>query len=128
MEGSEGKRSRRGRRQARLLLVVLAVVGLPAAGAFAAFPQDPPNDPDYAPAEASLAACLTNSVNDDQYGLFSFMPRCAPAATDPENSSGDFTDQAWKQYSAGRGDVVIAYVEGGINWHLDDAKDLANKV
>jgi len=112
----------------RLLLMVGAVLALPAGLALADFPQSPPNDPDYAPAEGPPTNCATHSVNDDQHYLFSFMPQCAPAARDPENASGMSVDQAWSRYSAGRGDVIVAYIEGGINWHASDAPDLANKV
>jgi hypothetical protein len=123
-----GARLRRLLRLRRALIVVVAVFAIPAGLAWAEFPQSAPNDPEYAPAEGSPSNCLTNSVNDDQHYLFSFMPQCAPAAHDPENASGMSVDQAWKQYSPGRGDVVIAYIEGGINWHASDAADLANKV
>ena len=121
-------RRRRVWSRPRTVGLAAALALVPAGVALGDFPQSAPNDPDYAPAEASPAACATASVNDDQHGLFSFMPRCAPAAKDPESSSGDFTDQAWKQFSAGRGDVTVAYIDGGLNWHLDDARELADKV
>ena len=37
-------------------------------------------------------------------------------------------DRAWRDYTTGRSDTVIAYVEGGINWHAGDAAELANRV
>src|SRR2546430_17702533 len=37
-------------------------------------------------------------------------------------------DEAWSAFTTGQPDVVIAYVEAGINWHDSDAPDLANKV
>jgi VCBS repeat protein len=37
-------------------------------------------------------------------------------------------DSAWRDFTAGRGDTVIAYLEAGINWHNGDAKELANRV
>ncbi|HEV3230427.1 MAG TPA: hypothetical protein VGY97_13205 [Solirubrobacteraceae bacterium] len=110
------------------LVALLVVLTLPAGLAWADYPQSAPNDPEYAPAEGSPSNCLTHSVNDDEHYLFGFMPQCAPGAHDPENASGMSADLAWKQYSPGRGDVIIAYIEGGINWHASDAGDLANKV
>ena len=80
--------------------------------AFAAFPQDPPNDPSY----------------PSQTYLFDHIPPGYPLATDPEGSSGMWVDRAWRDFTTGRPDTVIAYVEGGINWHDGSAADLVNKV
>jgi hypothetical protein len=66
-------------------------------------------------------------VNDEQKYLYSFMPRCAPGASDPEQASGMSVDHAWKRFTTGRSDTVIAYVEAGINWH-DQPEELANRV
>lgn len=107
--------------------LVLAATLLPVASA--AFPQSAPNDPSYAPAEASAPqTCGQVSVNDEQHYLYSFMPRCARNARDPENASGMSVDAAWAAYTVGEPQVVIAYVEGGINWHDGGARDLANQV
>ncbi len=38
-----------------------------------------------------------------------------------------FLDQAWARYTAGDPGTVIAYIEGGINWH-DQPGELANRV
>jgi hypothetical protein len=76
--------------------------------------QTPPNNPGYAPGEANpLAAC----INNEQWFLYSFIPKCTLLAHDPQNSAGMFVDQAWKQFTIGRPDVVIGYMEAGINWH-----------
>ncbi len=96
--------------------------------AWAAFPQDPPNDPGYAPAEGSPADCLTKSADDQDHHLFSFMPQCNPTATDPENAAGMSVDSAWRDFTTGDPSTVIAYVEGGINWHNGDAAELRNRV
>ncbi|MGI8335801.1 FG-GAP-like repeat-containing protein [Actinomadura scrupuli] len=98
----------------------------PVAAARAGFPQGPPNDPSYAPAEAP-GECR-NVPDGEQHNLYSFMPRCTPGARDPENASGMSVDTAWRDYTTGSPDVVIAYVEGGINWHNGDAAELADKV
>lgn len=109
---------------------------LTAASAWAAFPADPPNDPGYAPAEGS-ANCLTTSVESDQHYLYDFMPKCSqppptgigvPGATDPENASGMSVNAAWRDFTVGNGKTVIAYVEGGINWHNGDAEELRKRV
>src|SRR3954452_19993079 len=105
-------------------LVCLLTTG----AALAAFPQDPPNDPEYAPAEGSPSDCLTKSADDQEHYLFSFMPQCSPGATDPESAAGMSVDTAWRDYTAGDPSTVIAYVEGGINWHNGDAEELRNRV
>jgi hypothetical protein len=117
-------------RRARLVFAVASIIVLAAAGAaYAAFPQEPPNDPNFAPAEQSPTDCLTKSVNDEQHYLFSSMPQCTRlTATDPENASGMSVDSTWRDYTAGRPDVTIAYVEGGINWHDRNSADLATRV
>jgi hypothetical protein len=107
-------------------LALAGLLTLPAV-AQAAFPQDPPNDPGYAPAEEP-GACTTTSVNDEQRFLFSFMPQCAPNASDPENASGMSVDAAWRDFTIGRGDTVIAYVEGGINWRNSSIRELVDRV
>src|SRR6476469_576842 len=76
------------------------------------FPNDPPNDPGYS----------------GQTYLFDHIPPDYPAAHDPENASGMSIDRAWRDYTVGRRDTVIAYVEGGINWHDSSALDLVNQV
>jgi hypothetical protein len=97
---------------ATLLVVGIGGLTVPASSAPAAFPQTAPNDPDYAA----------------QTYLFDHIPSTSPLATDPENSSGMWVDRAWRDYTAGTPSTVIAYVEGGINWHDDSARDLVNNV
>jgi len=100
------------------------VLALPAA-ALGAFPQDPPNDPQYDRAEENpIEFCL----DDEQWELFDFMPICAPAARDPEGASGMSVNRAWRDFTAGNKETVIAYVEAGVNWRDEDAKELVDKV
>ncbi len=88
-----------------------------------------PNDPEFAPAEApGEDVCRRVGVTGEQHYLYSFMPRCAPNARDPENASGMSVDAAWARFTRGTPDVLIAYVEGGINWHAGDVRDLVNKI
>jgi hypothetical protein len=118
------------RRRAAARAAVVAALGLLviAGTAWAAFPEDPPNDPGYAPAENSPTDCLTKSADDQEHYLFSFMPQCTPLASDPENAAGMSVDTAWKDFTTGDPSTVIAYVEGGINWHNGDAAELRNRV
>lgn len=81
--------------------------------------QTPPNNPGYDKAEQNP---VQYCINDEQWFLYSFLPKCAPLAHDPQNSAGMFVDQAWKQFTTGRTDVVIAYMEAGVNWHSADAR------
>src|SRR3954454_8332884 len=60
--------------------------------------------------------------------LFDFIPRCTPLAKDPDGASGLSANRVWRDYTTGDPSVVIGYVEAGINWHSDLARDLANKV
>ena len=115
------------------LLVRAASIGLltaliGAAGAFAAFPQDPPNDPAYAPSEkGGLETCGQRAGDDEQHYLYSFIPKCTPNVTDPEEAAGMSLDKAWKRFTPGDGHTVIAYIEGGINWR-NQPEELADKV
>ncbi|MBV9212575.1 MAG: VCBS repeat-containing protein [Actinobacteria bacterium] len=85
-----------------------------------------PNDPNYAPAESDP---LSKCINDEQWPWFSFMPKCTPLAKDPEGASGMSIDKAWSQFTAGRPDVRIAYIEGGPNWHIPVARqELAGRM
>ena len=91
-----------------------------------------PNDPDYQPVETGYpSSCLSQSVDDEQLYFYGFMPKCAPQAMDPENASGMSISTAWQDFgnlAIGAPAVVIAYIEGGINWHHGDAQELADKV
>jgi hypothetical protein len=88
--------------------------------------QTPPDDPGYAPGEANP---LSTCINGEEWFLYSVIPKCTPLARDPQNSAGMFIDRAWKQFTIGRADVRIAYMEGGINWHSATARaELAPRV
>src|SRR4051794_31629624 len=100
---------------ARVLWVAaaLALSAVVPAGAMAADPT--PNDPGFAgqwqftgPAEG--------------------LPSFAPLARDPDNSSGVNFTGAWRQGNVGRPDVVVAYIEGGVNYSSDGIKDALNNV
>ncbi|WP_329521265.1 FG-GAP-like repeat-containing protein [Spirillospora sp. NBC_01491] len=113
-------------RSKSVVLAALMLLWGPAALAGPGFPATPPDDPGYAGAEAP-GQCR-KVAGQEQHALYSFMPRCTPGAKDPENASGMSVDKAWREYTTGSPDVLIAYVEGGINWHNGDGAELADKV
>lgn len=106
---------RRHNRVLLLMLVLLLTGGSVAVGDTGWHGQRPPNDPGYAPAEQDP---VDHCINDEQWYLYSFIPKCTPRATDPQGSAGMFIDQAWKRFTTGRPDVTVAYIEGGVNWRL----------
>lgn len=102
----------------RIFLVCLLAALYPL-GATADFPQDPPNDPGWS----------------GQYGLQSTIDHSKyPLAQDAIGSPGMRIDSAWADTkdwgdaSIGRSDVLIAYIEGGINYNNDNAQELIPKV
>ncbi len=81
-----------------------------------------PNDPDYAPAERNPLSGLT--FNAEQWHLYDCIPQSAPVATDPEGASGMSVNKAWASFGMGRSDVIVAYIEGGVNWRLNSSTDI----
>ena len=51
-----------------------------------------------------------------------------PVQVQADGPTGMNLDAAWTDYTTGDPNVTIAYVEGGINWHLGDAATLADAV
>jgi hypothetical protein len=84
-----------------------------------------PNDPDYARAERDPASGAT--FNAEQFQLYDCMPQSAPVATDPENASGMSVNKAWASFGNGRSDVLVAYIEGGVNWRISTSRDIRRK-
>ncbi|TMB45282.1 MAG: hypothetical protein E6J55_06000, partial [Deltaproteobacteria bacterium] len=81
-----------------------------------------PNDPEYAPAERGDPQA---TWNEEQWYLYSCLPSDAPLASDPEGASGMSVDRVWNELATrGRDDVIVAYMEGGVNWRLADAPEL----
>lgn len=101
-----------------ICLAALAVALAPASGA-AWNGERPPDDPEYDIAEEQPNAA---TFTDEHWWLYSFIPKTAPLATDPEGASGISADRAWKAFGAGRPDVKIAYLEGGVNWRTQAAQ------
>jgi hypothetical protein len=74
-----------------------------------------PSDPDYAPAERAPGdPSLT--FNNEQWYLYDCLPQSAPLAEDPQGSAGMRVNQAWKDFGYGSDSVLVAYMEGGVNW------------
>ena len=109
------RRRTTGRVRARgwtALLAAAVLLGLPPpAGAWDG--ERPPNDPLYDIAEERPA---DHTFHEEQWFMYSFIPRTAPLATDLEGAAGMSIDRAWRRYGTGRPDVRIAYIEGGVNW------------
>jgi hypothetical protein len=93
--------------------------------ALADFPADPPNDPFYDQAEEQPSELC---IDDEQFELFDFIPACTPGANDPEGAAGMSVNRVWREFTVGDHRTVIAYIEGGINWHRPDVEELRNKV
>jgi hypothetical protein len=96
----------------------MALVWPAAAGAAPWNGERPPNDPLYDIAEEEPG----HSFTEEQWFLYSFIPRSTPFATDPEGAAGMSIDRAWRRYGIGRPDVRIAYIEGGVNWRKQNAR------
>ncbi len=132
------------RRLLSSLAILLVGLVMPPVAAHAAWPQTPPNDPGFAPCE-NAATFTPNCYSDpgaDQWDMFGplsdaqypcpfpvvthpdgGLPCWAVAAFDPDHMSGvDFTG-AWAQGNVGRDDILIAYMEGGVNYSSDAIKD-----
>jgi hypothetical protein len=97
-------------RSAALLAALITALAVPTLGV-AADPVNQPNDPGFAgqwnykgPAEG-------------------IDPATFPLARDPDNSMGINFTGAWRQGNIGRPDILIAYVEGGVNYDSDNVKD-----
>ena len=111
-------------------------------------PADFPNDPGF-------AGCESRDPNDDcagqddwfLYGRLTGDTCRAPGSTvanqphpdgglpcwainakDPQHSAGINATGAWAQGNTGRDDILIAYIEGGVNYNADGVKDALSNV
>jgi hypothetical protein len=116
------------------------------AGAQAAAPttQAFPNDPDFDPCEQqSTTSDIQSGCNNNEqwnlYGVFpgdcsgqprpdGGLPCWAPAAKDPQHAAGVDMTGAWAQGNVGRPDILIAYIEGGVNYNSDGIKDALDNI
>ena len=79
-----------------------------------------PDDPDYAPAERGQGG----TWNEEAWYLYDCMPQSAPLASDPEGASGMSVNRAWQAHGMGSDDVLVAYMEGGVNWRIGQSREL----
>src|SRR3954453_5232944 len=97
-------------RAATLLAALVTILAVPTIG-LGADPVNQPNDPDF-PSQWNFKG-PAEGIDRSTY----------PLARDPDNSMGiDFTG-AWKQGNIGRPDILVAYIEGGVNYDSDNIKD-----
>ncbi|HVA61875.1 MAG TPA: hypothetical protein VNG13_15270 [Mycobacteriales bacterium] len=94
------------------------------------YPAAGPNDPSYAPVERGTypTVCGQQVANAEEHYFYSFEPKCTPNAVDPGGAAGMSIDKAWHSYTTGDPRIVMAYIEGGVNWYDRGAFDLRNKV
>ncbi len=107
-----------------------------------------PNDPDFARCESQDP--LTGCTDNEQTNLYGpidgdtcrdpgnpvadkphpdgGLPCWARNATDPEHSSGINMTGAWKQGNVGREDMLVAYIEGGVNYSNNSIRDALNNI
>ncbi len=106
-----------------------------------------PNDPDFARCE--LEDPVSGCTDSGQWNLYGPMdglcrapgglefdqprpdgglPCWARSATDPESSSGINMTGAWAQGNFGRDEMLIAYIEGGVNYRSNSVKDGLNAI
>lgn len=97
--------------------VAAATCGPQAPGAY-------PNDPRYSPAENGFPL-TPNTWDGEQWYLYGCIPQDVQVtAHDPEGAAGMGVDQVWAQYTKGRDDVLVAYMEGGVNWRIPPSCEL----
>ena len=109
------------------LVAAIASLAIPASAQAATCGPDifGPNDPDFAPGERDPASGKT--FNAENWLLFDCIPQSTPLAQDPEGAAGMSVNRAWKDYGKGNPQVVIAYMEGGVNWRRESSRDLRRK-
>ena len=71
----------------------------------------------------NLYGRLTTPCPDGQPRPDGGLPCWAPLARDPQHAAGVDMTGAWGQGNVGRPDVLIAYIEGGVNYDSDNIKD-----
>ena len=132
-------------RRARILLATLAMLvpAVPLLGASATVahaascvgqPGGPyPNDPQYAPAENNVPGATWDT---EAWYLYGCIPsRTAPLSADPSGppgsgASGMSVSDLWNRVTnpqRGRDDVLVGYVEGGVNWRIPTSCELKDR-
>src|SRR4051794_26291105 len=84
------------------------------------------------PGVALADFAMPNDFNkDDQWnftGPEEGLPSWAPLARDPDNASGINFTGAWRLGNVGRPDILVAYIEGGVNYNSDGIKDALDNI
>src|SRR3954469_5313666 len=84
------------------------------------------------PGVALADFAMPNDFNkDDQWnftGPEEGLPSWAPLARDPANASGINFTGAWRLGNVGRPDILVAYIEGGVNYNSDGIKDALDNI
>jgi len=97
----------------------------------AAQPGGPyPNDPGYAPAETAAGQAAGDTWDGEDWYLYDCIPQTASAASDPEGASGMSVSALWNRSpnpNRGRDDVLVAYMEGGVNWRIGQSCELKDR-
>lgn len=111
-------------------------------------PLAAPNDPSFAGCESQDP--VTGCTDNEQWDLFGplagntclapggslrnqphpdgGLPCWARDASDPQHAAGVDMTGAWAQGNVGRDDVLIAYIEGGVNYRDDGIKDSLDNI
>ena len=53
---------------------------------------------------------------------------CSSPPVTPYGPCGMDLEDAWSHYTTGDPSEVVAYIEGGINWHISQAKELVDSI
>jgi len=118
------------------LLAPLAPIAVPlaahAATCSAQAPGGYPNDPNYSPAENGQAGQTWDGENWYQYDC---IPQdLAGTSSDPEGAAGMSVSGLWNRTAGahpfidrGRNDVVVSYMEGGVNWRIRSSCELKDQ-
>src|SRR5438445_8278398 len=81
-----------------------------------------PNDPGYSPAENGQAG---QTWDNELWYLYGCIPQGVQnTSSDPEGAAGMSVDKTWSTFTKGRDDVLVAYMEGGINWRIGESCEL----
>ncbi len=107
------------------LLAHAATCTAQAAGAY-------PNDPQFSPAENGVSGQTWDS--EDWY-LYGCIPQdVATTSSDAEGASGMNVSSLWNRSTGpfpypdrGRNDVVVSYMEGGVNWRISTSCELKDR-
>jgi hypothetical protein len=50
------------------------------------------------------------------------------ATVTPNGPCGMRVEEAWSRYTTGDPETLVAYIEGGINWHIPEARELVDSI